>query len=87
MRNSLSSGVKNMPNEQKQSVKLRWQKPETWQKIQGIIQEPHLTVLQNTSKKLTMTKKPEKSLPPLLFWTLMKKKSEGRKHWMVTICS
>ena len=70
-----------MPNEQKQSVKLHWQK------IQEIIQEPYLMVLQNTSKKLTMIKKPEKSLPPLLFWTLMKKKSEGRKHWMVTTCS
>lgn len=76
-----------MPNEQKQSVKLRWQKPETWQKIQGIIQEPYLMVLQNTSKKLTMTKKPEKSLLPLLCWTLMKKKSGRRKHWMVTTCS
>ena len=53
----------------------------------GNYKEPYLMVLQNTSKKLTMIKKPEKSLPPLLFWTLMKKKSEGRKHWMVTICS
>ena len=70
-----------MPNEQKQSVKLHWQK------IQEIIQEPYLMVLQNTSKKLTMIKKPEKSLPPLLGWTLMRTKSGRKNHWMVTTCS
>ena len=38
-------------------------------------------------KKQTMTKKPEKSLPPLLYWTLMRTRSRMKKHWMVTTCS
>ena len=38
-------------------------------------------------KKKTMTKKPEKSLPPLLGWTLMRTKSGRKNHWMVTTCS
>ena len=56
MKNRLSSGVKNMRNVLKQKGKLLLLKQEIWQHIQGTIQEPQATVLQNISKKIEFDK-------------------------------